>query len=86
MPLNAACTPPRRYARLVFALIRVLWYHINVAGGRVTYREVVKRLRADGWYVERISGSHVQLRHPSKPGTVTVPGGGKGGEMSLSGR
>ena len=42
------------------------------------YREVLKLLESDGWYIERTSGSHVQFRHPTKPGTVTIPGGGKG--------
>jgi predicted RNA binding protein YcfA (HicA-like mRNA interferase family) len=41
------------------------------------YRELVKKLEADGWFVERVAGSHMQFRHPSKPGTVTVPAGGK---------
>ncbi|MCL4221217.1 MAG: type II toxin-antitoxin system HicA family toxin [Phycisphaerales bacterium] len=41
------------------------------------YREVFKILEADGWKVERTVGSHLQLRHPTKPGTVTLPGGGK---------
>lgn len=43
------------------------------------YRDVVKLIRADGWFVERVSGSHVQYRHPRKSGTVTVPSGGKSG-------
>ena len=35
--------------------------------------EVLKRLRADGWY--ELPGkptSHIQLKHPTKPGKVTV--------------
>jgi predicted RNA binding protein YcfA (HicA-like mRNA interferase family) len=35
-------------------------------------REVLKRLRKDGWYLDRIEGSHHQFRHPLKAGTVTV--------------
>lgn len=35
--------------------------------------DVLKALKADGWQVVRVSGSHHQLRHPEKPGTVTVP-------------
>lgn len=34
----------------------------------------MKRIEADGWYLERTRGSHRQYRHPSKPGTVTVAG------------
>lgn len=36
-------------------------------------REIIKILNKDGWYILRQTGSHIQLRHPSKPGTVTVP-------------
>ena len=49
------------------------------------YRDVVRRLQDDGWYVERTVGSHMQLRHPKKPGTVTVPAGGKLGNEVPSG-
>ncbi|MCK4850165.1 MAG: type II toxin-antitoxin system HicA family toxin [Phycisphaerae bacterium] len=41
------------------------------------YRDVIKRIEAEGWYVERTIGSHMQFRHRTKPGTVTVPAGGK---------
>ncbi len=43
----------------------------------MTYRKLVKVLEDDGWFLERVSGSHMQYRHPTKPGTVTVPAGGK---------
>jgi predicted RNA binding protein YcfA (HicA-like mRNA interferase family) len=36
-------------------------------------REVIKKLKADGWSEARQTGSHKQFRHPTKPGTVTVP-------------
>lgn len=35
---------------------------------------MLARLRADGWEVVRVTGSHRQLRHPSKRGTVTLSG------------
>ena len=35
--------------------------------------EILKKLVKDGWFEVRQSGSHKQLRHPTKPGTVTVP-------------
>ena len=41
------------------------------------YRDLIKQIQADGWYVERTQGSHKQFRHGTKPGTVTVPAGGK---------
>ena len=35
--------------------------------------DILKKLATDGWTEVRQSGSHKQLRHPTKPGTVTVP-------------
>lgn len=37
------------------------------------FRDVDKILRKDGWYEVRKVGSHHHYRHPTKPGTVTVP-------------
>lgn len=39
----------------------------------VSSREVIRRLGADGWYEVARRGSHVQLKHLTKPGRVTVP-------------
>jgi predicted RNA binding protein YcfA (HicA-like mRNA interferase family) len=36
-------------------------------------REVMRRLKAAGWEVVAIKGSHHQFRHPARPGRVTVP-------------
>ena len=38
----------------------------------MTSAEVLRRLKADGWTMVGQKGSHVQLRHPTKPGRVTV--------------
>jgi predicted RNA binding protein YcfA (HicA-like mRNA interferase family) len=35
--------------------------------------DVIKRLEADGWILERTKGSHQQFKHPDKPSLVTVP-------------
>ncbi|GAN97459.1 hypothetical protein Geu3261_0186_003 [Komagataeibacter europaeus NBRC 3261] len=35
-------------------------------------REVISRLKADGWVQVRQTGSHIHFRHETKPGTVTV--------------
>ncbi|MCR4378977.1 MAG: type II toxin-antitoxin system HicA family toxin [Rhodospirillales bacterium] len=35
--------------------------------------DVLRCLYADGWIEVKQRGSHVQLKHPSKPGRVTVP-------------
>ena len=37
-------------------------------------REILRRLRKDGWFIVRQKGSHRQLQHRMKPGTVTVAG------------
>ncbi len=37
-------------------------------------REILKLLAEDGWKVVRTRGSHRQLKHPMKKGTVTVAG------------
>jgi predicted RNA binding protein YcfA (HicA-like mRNA interferase family) len=36
--------------------------------------EVLRMLQSDGWQMVAQRGSHRQLKHPSKPGRVTVPG------------
>lgn len=36
-------------------------------------RDVITKLKADGWREVRQAGSHKQFRHPGKAGTVTVP-------------
>jgi predicted RNA binding protein YcfA (HicA-like mRNA interferase family) len=40
----------------------------------MTVREVLRILRRDGWFIDRQAGSHRQLNHPTKRGTVTVAG------------
>jgi predicted RNA binding protein YcfA (HicA-like mRNA interferase family) len=39
----------------------------------MTSREIVSALKADGWKQVAQKGSHVQFKHPTKPGRVTVP-------------
>jgi predicted RNA binding protein YcfA (HicA-like mRNA interferase family) len=36
-------------------------------------RDILARLEADGWFEVNRVGSHVQLKHSTKPGRVTVP-------------
>ncbi|RZS48630.1 type II toxin-antitoxin system HicA family toxin [Variibacter gotjawalensis] len=36
-------------------------------------RDVIAALRQDGWVEVAQKGSHLQFKHPSKPGRVTVP-------------
>ena len=35
-------------------------------------REVIKQLKADGWYEVNCEGDHHQFKHAVKPGKVTV--------------
>ena len=37
-------------------------------------KELIEIIEADGWYLERIKGSHRQYKHPTKSGTVTIAG------------
>jgi predicted RNA binding protein YcfA (HicA-like mRNA interferase family) len=37
-------------------------------------REVIKRIEADGWFLDRTRGSHRQYKHGQKRGRVTLPG------------
>lgn len=37
-------------------------------------RDVLERLREDGWYLARTGGSHRVLKHPIKRGIVVVAG------------
>lgn len=36
-------------------------------------RDVIRKLRADGWKEVGVVGSHHQFKHPAKKGRVTVP-------------
>jgi predicted RNA binding protein YcfA (HicA-like mRNA interferase family) len=37
-------------------------------------REVIRLLKADGWFLVAQRGSHQQWKHPAKQGRVTVAG------------
>ena len=39
----------------------------------ISSREVMKMLKADGWFVVDVDGDHHQMKHPTKKGRVTVP-------------
>jgi predicted RNA binding protein YcfA (HicA-like mRNA interferase family) len=40
----------------------------------MTVREVLRRLKTDGWVRVKAKGGHRQFKHPTKPGRVTVSG------------
>jgi len=37
-------------------------------------RDIIRKLRQDGWYEVAQKGSHRQYRHPTKRGQVTIAG------------
>ncbi len=39
----------------------------------MTSREIIKRLKKEGWVLFHTKGSHHQFKHPHKKGKVTVP-------------
>jgi predicted RNA binding protein YcfA (HicA-like mRNA interferase family) len=39
----------------------------------VNSREIIRAIEADGWFRIAQKGSHIQFRHPTRPGRVTVP-------------
>jgi predicted RNA binding protein YcfA (HicA-like mRNA interferase family) len=39
----------------------------------MTSRDLLKILIKEGWIIQRQTGSHIQLKHPAKPGLVTLP-------------
>lgn len=39
----------------------------------MTFKEMEKLLKADGWMLKGAVGSHFQYIHPTKSGKVTVP-------------
>ncbi|MBZ9717955.1 type II toxin-antitoxin system HicA family toxin [Mesorhizobium sp. AD1-1] len=41
---------------------------------RLTVREIIRLLEADGWYLVATKGSHRQYKHEFKAGRVTVAG------------
>lgn len=36
-------------------------------------REIRKIIEADGWYMVKQVGSHMQFKHAIKPGKITIP-------------
>ncbi len=39
----------------------------------ISSREVIKRLKKEGWMLVHVVGSHHHYKHPKKMGRVTVP-------------
>lgn len=39
----------------------------------MTFRELEKLLKKDGWKLKSVKGSHYHYIHPTKPGKASVP-------------
>jgi predicted RNA binding protein YcfA (HicA-like mRNA interferase family) len=39
----------------------------------MTSAEIIKKLKADGWFHVKTRGDHYQMKHPTKTGKVTIP-------------
>lgn len=37
------------------------------------FKDIVKLIEADGWFLVATRGSHRQYKHPTKKGRVTIP-------------
>lgn len=37
-------------------------------------RDIIREVEADGWVLDHMTGSHRIFKHPTKTGTVTIPG------------
>jgi predicted RNA binding protein YcfA (HicA-like mRNA interferase family) len=40
---------------------------------QIKSRDIISKLKQDGWRHVGTAGSHHQFKHPTKPGRVTVP-------------
>ena len=39
----------------------------------MTFREIERIVKAEGWFLDTIEGSHYHYKHKTKPGKVTIP-------------
>ncbi|MCL1893004.1 MAG: type II toxin-antitoxin system HicA family toxin [Holophagaceae bacterium] len=42
----------------------------------MNFKELEKIIKADGWTLKEVDGSHYHYKHPSKKGKVTIPNHG----------
>ena len=58
------------------SLIVILYETINCFSARrlrMTFREIEKKLKANGWILVRVCGSHYQYRKVGYPQAIVVP-------------
>ena len=46
----------------------------DTSSAEMKFRDVIKRIEADGWRLVKQRGSHRQYKHPEKLGKVTIAG------------
>ncbi len=46
-------------------------------------KDLLKRIKKDGWQLVAQKGSHRQFKHPTKPGRVTISGHKDSDDFSL---
>jgi predicted RNA binding protein YcfA (HicA-like mRNA interferase family) len=39
----------------------------------VKFKELEKRIKAVGWHLDRVEGSHHHYEHPKKPDLISIP-------------
>ena len=39
----------------------------------MTFREIERIVKNDGWFLDAIEGAHYHYKHKTKPGKVTIP-------------
>lgn len=45
----------------------------DIMGKQYSSRDVIREMVKDGWYLDRVKGSHHHFKHPTKKGTIPVP-------------
>lgn len=45
----------------------------SVYNTHMSSKDLIRKLRADGWILDRVSGSHHVYKHPRKTGHIGVP-------------
>ena len=56
----------------VYLVLNVDYVCISVYIIHMSSREIIKRLKKEGWELVAVTGSHHKFKHPEKTGYVTV--------------
>ena len=46
---------------------------VGIVPTTVNSADLIRELKKAGWYEDRVAGSHHILKHPTRPGHLTVP-------------